>query len=100
TLVEGNIPVKALIDTTSKSNTISKSLFDKLELIGEEIKGLGLDWLWMRKAEISFEYPPKIYTRRARIVIDDMGIPLIEENNRPTGDSSSHNASPTKNDPP
>ena len=31
TLVEGKIPVKALIDTTSKSNTISKSLFDKLE---------------------------------------------------------------------
>src|SRR5207237_2278338 len=30
-LVEGKIPVKALIDTTSKSNTISKSLFDKLE---------------------------------------------------------------------
>ena len=31
TLVEGKIPVKALIDTTSKSNTISKYLFDKLE---------------------------------------------------------------------
>ena len=31
TLVEGKIPVKALIDTTSKSNTISKSLFDKLK---------------------------------------------------------------------
>jgi len=30
-LVEGKIPVKALIDTGSKSNTISKSLFDKLE---------------------------------------------------------------------
>ena len=31
TLVEEKIPVKALIDTTSKSNTISKSLFDKLK---------------------------------------------------------------------
>ena len=31
TLVEGKVLVKALIDTTSKSNTISKSLFDKLE---------------------------------------------------------------------
>jgi len=31
TLVEGKIPVKALIDSTSKSNTISKSLFDKLK---------------------------------------------------------------------
>ncbi|CAG8554499.1 3021_t:CDS:1 [Cetraspora pellucida] len=30
TLVEGKIPVKALIDTSSKFNTISKSLFDKL----------------------------------------------------------------------
>ncbi|CAG8489904.1 22584_t:CDS:2 [Racocetra persica] len=29
-LVEGRIPVKALIDTSSKFNTISKSLFDKL----------------------------------------------------------------------
>ena len=30
-LVERKIPVKALIDTTSKSNTISRRLFDKLE---------------------------------------------------------------------
>src|SRR6266487_3463988 len=30
TLVEGKIPVKALIDTSSKFNTISKSLFDRL----------------------------------------------------------------------
>ncbi|RHZ81853.1 hypothetical protein Glove_117g526 [Diversispora epigaea] len=29
--IEGKIPVKTLIDTTSKSNTNSKSLFDKLE---------------------------------------------------------------------
>ncbi|CAG8657629.1 7454_t:CDS:1, partial [Diversispora eburnea] len=31
TIVEGKIPVKALIDTTSKSNTISRHLFDNLE---------------------------------------------------------------------
>jgi len=36
-LVEGKIPVKALIDTSSKFNTISKSLFDRLE----EDYGLG-----------------------------------------------------------
>ena len=30
-LVEGKIPVKALIDRTSKSNTISKNLFHKLK---------------------------------------------------------------------
>ncbi|CAG8808254.1 23194_t:CDS:2, partial [Dentiscutata erythropus] len=51
---KGKISVKALIDTTSKYNTISKHLFNKLEsdyrledivgddLIGEEIKGLDL----------------------------------------------------------
>src|SRR6266498_5770980 len=61
TLVEGNISVKALIGTTSKSNTISKSLFDKLEedygleclsgdeLIGEEIKGLDLQFHYKGK---------------------------------------------------
>ena len=138
TLVEGKIPVKALIDTTSKSNTISKSLFDnnKLEedygleclsgdeLIGEEIKCLDLqfhykgkwqsldctevidfqirknpsfdlvlrqDWLWMRKAKISFERSPKTYVRHAKIVIDGMSIPLIEEN--------SNKDSSGKNDP-
>ncbi|CAG8621365.1 2723_t:CDS:1, partial [Diversispora eburnea] len=31
TLVKGKIPVKALIDTTSKSNTISRCLYNKLE---------------------------------------------------------------------
>jgi len=31
TLVEGKIPVKALIDTSSKFNTINESLFDKLK---------------------------------------------------------------------
>ena len=120
-LVEGKIPVKALIDTTSKSNTISRRLFDKLEedygirdpvenlyggvvgipvenlyrdVIGEikcldlqfQYKGkwqsldgtevidfqirknpsfdlvLGLDWLWMREAKISFEYPQNLYS--------------------------------------
>ncbi|CAG8727397.1 12815_t:CDS:1, partial [Acaulospora colombiana] len=30
TLIEGKIPVKALIDTSSKFNTISKSFFDRL----------------------------------------------------------------------
>jgi len=136
TLVEGKIPVKALIDTTSKSNTISKSLFDKLEedygleclsgdyLIGEEIKCLdlqfqykgkwrsldctevidfqirknpsfdlvlGQEWLWMREAKISFEHSPKTYVRHAKIVIDGMSIPLIEEN--------SNKDSSGKNDP-
>ena len=61
TLVEGKIPVKALIDTTSKPNTISKSLFDKLEedyglegisgddLIGAEIKCLDLQFCYKGK---------------------------------------------------
>ncbi|CAG8731935.1 11138_t:CDS:2, partial [Dentiscutata heterogama] len=61
TLVEGKISVKALIDTISKYNTISKHLFDKLEsdyglegivgdvLIGEEIKGLDLQFCIKRK---------------------------------------------------
>ncbi|CAG8722023.1 16391_t:CDS:2, partial [Dentiscutata heterogama] len=61
TLVKGKIPVKASIDKTSKSNTISKSLFDKLEedygleclsddeLIGEEIKGLDLQFHYKGK---------------------------------------------------
>nr|CAG8446639.1 4440_t:CDS:2 [Entrophospora candida] len=123
--IEGKIPVKALIDTSSKFNTISKSLFDKLgedyglgclsddELIGKEIKCLdlqfhykgkwrsldctelidfqicknpsvdlilGQEWLWMREAKISFEHSPKTYVHHAKIVIDGMSIPLIEEN--------------------
>ena len=56
TLIEGKIPVKALIDTTSKFNTISKRLFNKLEtdhglegllnkdVISKEIKGLDLQF--------------------------------------------------------
>jgi len=137
-LVEGKILVKALINTTSKSNTISKSLFDKLEtdhgleglldedVIGEEIKGLdlqfqdegkwrsldctevidfqirknpsfdlvlGQDWLWMRKAKISFERSPKTYVRHAKIVIDGMSIPLIEENsNKDSSGKNDYNA--------
>src|SRR5437763_875310 len=136
TLVEGKIPVKALIDTSSKFNTISKSLFDKLEedygirnpvenlygdVIGEikcldlqfQYKGkwrsldctevidfqirknpsvdliLGQEWLWMREAKISFEHSPKTYVRHAKIVIDGMSIPLIEENSNK--DSSGKN---------
>ncbi|CAG8734793.1 28707_t:CDS:2, partial [Racocetra persica] len=61
TLVEGKIPVKALIDTSSRFNTISKSLFDKLkedcglgclsgdELIGREIKCLDLQFHYKGK---------------------------------------------------
>ncbi|CAH1770730.1 14439_t:CDS:2, partial [Entrophospora sp. SA101] len=53
---KGKIPVKALIDTTSKSNTISNRLYNKLEedyglegisgddLIGKEIKCLDLQF--------------------------------------------------------
>ncbi|CAG8559812.1 42295_t:CDS:2, partial [Gigaspora margarita] len=157
TLVEGKIPVKALIDTTSKFNTISKSLFDKLEedygirdraenlyggvvgvpvknlyrdVIGE-IKGLdlqfcykgkwqsldctelidfqirknpsfdlvlGQDWLWMREAKIIFGHSLVNCKRYAKIIIDGMSIPLIEENSRPFGGVSlSHKASSTKN---
>ncbi|CAG8731270.1 8038_t:CDS:1 [Dentiscutata erythropus] len=124
TLVEEKIPVKASIDTTSKSNTISKSLFDKFEedygleclsgdeLIGEEIKGLdlqfcykgkwrsldgtevidfqihknpsfdlvlGRDWLWIHKAKIGFGFSSEINDLYAKIVIDGMSIPLIDE---------------------
>src|SRR5439155_3457493 len=155
-LVEGKIPVKALINTGSKSNTIGKSLFDKLEedygirdfdenlyggvvavpvenlyrdVIGEikcldlqfHYKGkwrsldgtevidfqirknpsfdlvLGRDWLWMREAKISFGFSLENCKRYAKIEIDGMSIPLIEEDSRPTGDSSSHKASSTKN---
>ncbi|CAJ0913420.1 16178_t:CDS:2, partial [Entrophospora sp. SA101] len=138
----GKIPVKALIDTTSKSNTISNRLYNKLEedyglegisgddLIGKEIKCLdlqfrykgkwrsldgtevidfqirknpsfdlvlGRDWLWMREAKISFGFSLENCTRYAKIEIDGMSIPLIEEDSRPTGDSSTHKTSSTKN---
>ncbi|CAG8634466.1 10369_t:CDS:1 [Cetraspora pellucida] len=61
TLVEEKILVKALIDTTSKYNTISKHLFDKLksdhrlegivndDLISEKIKSLDLQFRIKRK---------------------------------------------------
>jgi hypothetical protein len=52
---------------------------------------LGQEWLWMRKAKISFERSPKTYVRHAKIVIDGMSIPLIEEN--------SNKDSSGKNDP-
>ncbi|CAG8752459.1 13930_t:CDS:1 [Dentiscutata erythropus] len=135
TIIERKILVKALIDTTSKSNTISKRLYNKLEedyelegisgdnLIDKEIKCLdlqfwykgkwqslngtevidfqirknpsfdlvlGRDWLWIREAKISFEYPPKTYTRHARIVIDDMSIPLIKENSNKASSSKNN----------
>ena len=50
---------------------------------------MGQDWLWMRKAKISFGLSPKTYSYCAKIVIDGMSIPLIEE--------GSNKASSTKN---
>ncbi|CAG8664467.1 28279_t:CDS:2 [Dentiscutata erythropus] len=117
TLVEGKIPVK---DTTSKYNTISKHLFDKLEsdhrlegivgddLIGEEIKGLdlqfcykGKDWLWICEAKINFGYFPKTCVRHAKIVIDGMSIPLIEENsNKASSNKNNLSHSETEIDKP
>ncbi|CAG8730603.1 12967_t:CDS:2 [Dentiscutata erythropus] len=61
TIIEGKISVKALIDTTSKSNTISKRVYNKLEedyglegisgddLIGKEIKCLDLQFRYKGK---------------------------------------------------
>jgi hypothetical protein len=61
TIVEGKILIKVLIDTTSKSNTISKRLYNKLEedyglegisgdnLIGKEIKCLDLQFQYKGK---------------------------------------------------
>ncbi|CAG8783400.1 3449_t:CDS:2, partial [Dentiscutata erythropus] len=97
TLIEEKILVKALIDTTSKYNTISKHLFDKLksdhrlegigivgdDLIDEEIKGLDLQFRIKRKrqslAKISFGHSPKTHVRHAKIVIDGMSILLFDE---------------------
>ncbi|CAJ0854482.1 16775_t:CDS:1, partial [Entrophospora sp. SA101] len=143
----GKFPVKALIDTTSKYNTISRRLFDKLEedygihhicdpveiLYGDVIgemqcldlqfcyKGkwrsldatevidfqirknpsfdlvLGQEWLWMHKAKISFEFSPEARSHHAKIVIDGMSIPLIEEGSRSISDSKSHKTSSSKN---
>ncbi|CAG8814688.1 5260_t:CDS:2, partial [Dentiscutata erythropus] len=119
----GKNPSKSINRYNIKSNTISKRLYNKLEkdyglegisgddLISKEIKCLdlqfrykgkwrsldstevidfqirknssfdlvlGWDWLWMRKAKISFGFS-------------------LENYSRPTGDSSSHKASSTKN---
>nr|CAG8637708.1 15071_t:CDS:1 [Entrophospora candida] len=121
-LVEGKISVKALIDTSLKFNTISKSLFNRLgtdhgirptcdlvenlykDAIGEincldlqfQYKGtyhsldntdvinfeirknptfdlvLGQGWLWAHEVKMRFN-------PNAKIVIDGMSIPLIDE---------------------
>ncbi|CAG8855765.1 9463_t:CDS:2, partial [Gigaspora margarita] len=52
---------------------------------------LGQDWLRMCKAKISFGFSSKTCSHYAKIVIDCMSIPLIEEN--------SNKASSVKNDP-
>ncbi|CAG8616498.1 9109_t:CDS:2 [Diversispora eburnea] len=125
TLVEEKTPVKMLINTSSKFNTISKRLFDKLEedyglegisgddLIGEEIKYLDLQFcykrkwqcldgteLWMHKVKIIFGFSPRTYEHRDKIVIDDINIPLIEGDGRPMDDSKSHKTSSGKNNLP
>ncbi|CAG8585281.1 12870_t:CDS:2, partial [Dentiscutata heterogama] len=58
---------------------------------------LGQDWLWMHEAKISFGHSPKTCVHYAKIVIDGMSIPLIEEGSRPIGDSKIYKASSTKN---
>ncbi|CAG8633268.1 322_t:CDS:2, partial [Diversispora eburnea] len=91
-----------LIDTTSKSNTISRRLYSKLEsdhrlegipdedIIGEEIKGL----------DLQFRYKGKTYEHRDKIVIDNMSIPLIEGDGRPMDDLKSYKTSSGKNNSP
>ncbi|CAG8587085.1 11260_t:CDS:2 [Paraglomus brasilianum] len=71
TLVEGKIPVKALIDTSSKFNTISKRLFNKLKSNHGIHPSCG-------PAECLYGD-----------IIDGMSIPLIEENSNK--DSSGKN---------
>ncbi|CAG8635753.1 11513_t:CDS:2, partial [Diversispora eburnea] len=98
-LVEGKFPVKALIDTTSKYNTISRRLFDKLEEdygirhICDPVEILYGDVI----AKISFEFSPEARSYHAKIVIDGMSIPLIEEGSRSISDSKSHKTSSFKN---
>ncbi|CAG8829798.1 28098_t:CDS:1, partial [Dentiscutata erythropus] len=58
---------------------------------------LGQDWLWMREAKISFGFLLENCKHYAKIEINDMSIPLIEKDSRPTGDPSSYKASSTKN---
>ncbi|CAG8657018.1 7457_t:CDS:2, partial [Diversispora eburnea] len=109
----------------SKFNTIGKRLFDKLEedyglegvfgddLIGEEIKGLDLQFcykgkwrnldgteLWMHKVKIIFGFTPRTYEHHNKIVIDGMSIPLIKGGSSFTGSSSSYKASSSKNNLP
>ncbi|CAJ0650821.1 9214_t:CDS:2 [Entrophospora sp. SA101] len=85
------IPVKALIDTSSKFNTISRCLFDKLE----EYYGIRDPLRWYRSNRLSNS--PENCSHHAKIVIDGMSIPLNGEYSRPTGDSLSHKTSSTKN---
>ncbi|CAG8636396.1 2347_t:CDS:2, partial [Diversispora eburnea] len=122
TLVEGKTPVKALINTSLKFNTISKRLFDKLEedyrlegvsgddlIDGTEVIDfqicknpsfdlvLGQKWLWMHKVKIIFGFSSRTYEHRDKIVIDNMSIPLIEGDGRPMDNSKSHKTSSGKN---
>ncbi|CAG8671977.1 11248_t:CDS:1, partial [Acaulospora colombiana] len=141
-LVEGKIPVKALIDTSSKFNTISKSLFDRLgtdhgirptcdpvknlykDVIGEincldlqfQYKGtyhsldntdvinfeirknptfdlvLGQGWLWAHEVKMCFN-------PNAKIVIDGMSIPLIDEDFNKVSSSKNNSSKSTKSKP-
>ncbi|CAG8724397.1 10621_t:CDS:2, partial [Gigaspora margarita] len=143
TLVEGKILVKALIDTTSRFNTISKRLFDRLgtnhgigptcdlvkslyeDAIGEihcldlqfqykeayhsldgtdaidfEIRKnppfdlvLGQGWLWVHEVKMSFKLSPKgSFNPYAKIVMQGMSIPLIDEDFNKTS-STKNNSS-------
>ncbi|CAG8557980.1 1721_t:CDS:2 [Cetraspora pellucida] len=102
TLVEGKILVKALIDTSSKFNTVSRRLFNKLEedyglegisdddLIGEEIKCLDLQFYYKGKAKMSFGFFSETCNHNAKIVIDGMSIPLIEKNSNRTSSTKNN----------
>ncbi|RHZ80846.1 hypothetical protein Glove_131g92 [Diversispora epigaea] len=124
---KGKIPVKALIDTTFKSNTISRCLYSKLEsdhrlegipdediiVIDFQIRKnpsfdlvLRQDWLWAHEVKISFKFSSGTYEQygiitdpknHCFVIIDGMSIPLIEEGSTPTGSSLSHKVSSTKN---
>src|SRR5207237_8364977 len=56
---------------------------------------LGQDWLWMREAKISFGFSLETCKRYAKIVIDGMSIPLIEEDSNKAS-STKNNLSVTK----
>ncbi|CAJ0839946.1 3514_t:CDS:2, partial [Entrophospora sp. SA101] len=90
------IPVKALIDTSSKFNTISRCLFDKLEEyygIRDPDENLYEDVIGEIKClDLQFQYKGKWQS-----LDDGMSIPLNGEYSRPTGDSLSHKTSSTKN---